>query len=331
MTRLLYLPDDATVIQLEVEITPSQLTAAVNAGMRPLAVLKSAPPGKLSAIHAGTTVIIIPGGEPISCKNKSELSKRQAQVFELSARGLSTGEVREYAVLPADYLATGQIDVYGQQVQLLSGGSGSTAGVVVPYLVALNLTGDGAVAGALGNPTPGRLAQRHDLAPAAQAEGSNRALGEMVAQILPLMYYFLLLMGSTYLMRGVVAEKENRTVEMLLLSVEPRQMMVGKILAASVVTVIQVLVWVGGGMLMLNRGAEVSRIEAGSLRTASGELFEADEIFFANTPFKVIPVRRVEDREMPGAPGPMQRCLWDVLQRIAAGTEPAFADWLYPV
>jgi len=93
MTRLLYLPDDATVIQLEVEITPSQLTAAVNAGMRPLAVLKGAPPGKLSAIHAGTTVIIIPGGEPISFKNKSELSKRQAQVLELSARGLSTGEI----------------------------------------------------------------------------------------------------------------------------------------------------------------------------------------------------------------------------------------------
>src|SRR5512145_1038189 len=93
MTRLLYLPDDATVIQLDVEITPSQLTAAVNAGMRPLAVLKSAPPGKLSAIHVGTTVIIIPGGEPISFKNKAELSKRQAQVLELSAHGLSTGEI----------------------------------------------------------------------------------------------------------------------------------------------------------------------------------------------------------------------------------------------
>ena len=60
-------------------------------------------------------------------------------------------------------------------------------------------------------------------------------------------------------------------------------------------------------------------------------LFQADEIFFANTPFKVIPVRRVEGREMPGAPGPLQRRLWDVLQRIATGKEPDFADWLYPV
>ena len=60
-------------------------------------------------------------------------------------------------------------------------------------------------------------------------------------------------------------------------------------------------------------------------------LFEADEIFFANTPFKVIPVRRIEERTMPDAPGPIQRKLWGALQRIAAGKEPAFADWLYPV
>jgi branched-chain amino acid aminotransferase len=60
-------------------------------------------------------------------------------------------------------------------------------------------------------------------------------------------------------------------------------------------------------------------------------LFEADEIFFANTPFKVIPVRRFENREMPDVPGPMQRRLWAVLQKICAGEDPAFADWLYPV
>jgi branched-chain amino acid aminotransferase len=60
-------------------------------------------------------------------------------------------------------------------------------------------------------------------------------------------------------------------------------------------------------------------------------LFEADEVFFANTPFKVIPVRRIEDRQMPAAPGPLQRRIWEVLQRIVAAQEPAFAEWLYPV
>jgi branched-chain amino acid aminotransferase len=67
----------------------------------------------------------------------------------------------------------------------------------------------------------------------------------------------------------------------------------------------------------------------GRLRPAL--LFEADEVFFANTPFKVIPVHRIEDRRMSEVPGPMQRRLWDFLQKIATGQEPDFAEWLYPV
>jgi DNA-binding CsgD family transcriptional regulator len=96
MTRLLYLPDDATVIQLEVDLTPAQLSAAINAGMRPLAVLRSAPPGKLTASQVGSTVIIAPAPKRArsTARNaKPDLSRRQAQVLELTARGLSSGEV----------------------------------------------------------------------------------------------------------------------------------------------------------------------------------------------------------------------------------------------
>ena len=93
MTRLLYLPDDATVIQLEVELTPAELSAAVNAGMRPVPALKSAPPGKLTAIQAGSTVIVTPGEKKSSSVEKDAISKREAQVLELSTRGLSTGEI----------------------------------------------------------------------------------------------------------------------------------------------------------------------------------------------------------------------------------------------
>ncbi len=93
MTRMLYLPDDATVIQLEVNLTPAQLAAAVNSGMRPVAALKKAPPGKLTAIQAGSTVIITPGEWNTVSANKPEMSRRQAQVLELSSRGLSSGEI----------------------------------------------------------------------------------------------------------------------------------------------------------------------------------------------------------------------------------------------
>jgi branched-chain amino acid aminotransferase len=73
------------------------------------------------------------------------------------------------------------------------------------------------------------------------------------------------------------------------------------------------------------------RIEAVEGRLRPELLFEAEEIFFANTPFKVIPVRRIEEREMPAVPGPVQARLAEFLGRVAHGEEAAFREWLYPV
>jgi len=97
MTRLLYLPDDATVIQLEVDMPASQLCAAVNAGIRPLPVLRNAPPGKLTASEMGGTVIVAPAAhKTIPLKRThipASLSRRQTQVHELAIRGLTSGEI----------------------------------------------------------------------------------------------------------------------------------------------------------------------------------------------------------------------------------------------
>ena len=60
MTRLLFLPDDLTVVQVEVEITARQLVAAINSGLRPLPLLRDAPFGKLVANLLGNTVVVAP-------------------------------------------------------------------------------------------------------------------------------------------------------------------------------------------------------------------------------------------------------------------------------
>ncbi len=97
MTRLLYLPDDVTVIQLEVDMPAAQLCAAVNAGIRPLPVLRSAPPEKLIASEMGGTVVVAPTtpkNMPFKQKKTSaSLSRRQTQVHELAIRGLTSGEI----------------------------------------------------------------------------------------------------------------------------------------------------------------------------------------------------------------------------------------------
>jgi ABC-2 type transport system permease protein len=185
---------------------------------------------------------------------------------------LAAGDIEQFVHIPADYVATGQIDVYDRAFQVTLGDTAAIGmgdgGGLLSYLLAYNLA-DPQVALALRDPMPSSQSDLHALQPAEAGE-QNEALAMVVANVVPLVYYFLLLMGSSYLMRSVVSEKENRTAEVLLVSLDPRQMMIGKIVAMSVVTVIQVAVWMVGGVFFLDRGA--SLLDVGSFAFPPGFL-----------------------------------------------------------
>jgi ABC-2 type transport system permease protein len=66
--------------------------------------------------------------------------------------------------------------------------------------------------------------------------------------------FFTITLSSGYMLQSVVKEKENRTAEVLLLSLSPVQLMLGKILGLGAVALLQMGVWLGGGMLLLGRG-----------------------------------------------------------------------------
>ncbi len=180
---------------------------------------------------------------------------------EATARAaLEADEIEQYVHIPADYIASGDVTVYDKDFQILLSGEsmgaafGSANEWMLAYLINLNLTGDAQLVSALRNPIPGDYAERHVINPPVETDESVRALAELVARVMPYMFYFILLVGSSYLLRSVAAEKENRTVEVLLLSLHPRQLMMGKILGLSVVTLVQLGIWFGGGALILNRG-----------------------------------------------------------------------------
>ena len=188
---------------------------------------------------------------------------------EASARAaLEADEIDQYVSIPADYIASGSVDVYDKSFQILRGGENmgvafqSTGEWMLRHLINFNLTGDEQLLTVLRNPVPSALAERHMLNPPEETDESVRALAQVVTRVLPYVLYFILLVGTGYLLRSVVAEKENRTVEVLLLSLHPRELMVGKILGLSVVTLVQVAVWFGGGMLILNRGAALLQVSA---------------------------------------------------------------------
>ena len=184
---------------------------------------------------------------------------------EASARAaLEDGAIEQYVLLLADYVSAHLIEIYDRNFQIVSTGEnmglaslGGDSGWVLPYIINYNLVGDEQLLTALQNPVPGALAEYHALQPQAGPETENVEMARLIGTVLPYIYYFLLVMGGSYLMRSVVAEKENRTAEVLLVSLNPRELMIGKMLAMSAVMWLQVIVWVGGGIILLDKGADV--------------------------------------------------------------------------
>jgi ABC-2 type transport system permease protein len=65
------------------------------------------------------------------------------------------------------------------------------------------------------------------------------------------------------MLNSVAAEKENRTAEILLTSLRPRELMLGKVIGLGFIALLQMAIWMGGGMFALERGSQLVELAAG--------------------------------------------------------------------
>lgn len=77
-----------------------------------------------------------------------------------------------------------------------------------------------------------------------EAKESNTLVTMGIAYIMSFMVYMLIFLFGTQVMRGVIEEKTSRIVEVIVSSVKPFQMMMGKIVGIAAVSLLQILVWV---------------------------------------------------------------------------------------
>ena len=71
----------------------------------------------------------------------------------------------------------------------------------------------------------------------------------MMPMLIGFAFIFLLLMNASYLMQAVVEEKENRTMEVLVTSVSPVQLIAGKVLGVVAIGLTQLAAWIVVGVL----------------------------------------------------------------------------------
>nr|WP_321450364.1 ABC transporter permease [uncultured Carboxylicivirga sp.] len=79
-------------------------------------------------------------------------------------------------------------------------------------------------------------------------DGSEKESSQVVtiiaAVVFAMLVYFFVLMYGTQVMRGVMEEKTNRIVEVIVSSVKPFQLMMGKIVGIAMVALTQFTIWV---------------------------------------------------------------------------------------
>jgi ABC-2 type transport system permease protein len=88
--------------------------------------------------------------------------------------------------------------------------------------------------------------------PGAACESND--LIRYMPSIMVAIFYVAFMSSSSMLFNSIGAEKENRTIEVLILSISPRQLLAGKTLGLGIAGLLQTMVWLGAIYISFNLG-----------------------------------------------------------------------------
>jgi len=170
----------------------------------------------------------------------------QAYPDEAAAkRALSAGEIRDYYLIPPDYLTTGNLVYVRPDFNPLS--AFDQAGVMQWVLQVNLLGGDVKWTNRVLNPVNLNVT----LLQPASSRDQNNPLTFFIPYAVTFLYYIIILMSASLLLNSLTKEKENRVIEILMSTITPHQMLTGKIVGLGVVGLIQAAIWVGTSFVML--------------------------------------------------------------------------------
>ena len=187
-------------------------------------------------------------------------------------QALDANEISAYYVIPADYEAQGKVEyVYPDDKPYLSDGQQW----VIKWTLNLNLLdGDLELADQIWNPiwqldtqsiapeVKGGTVSGEDCSRPGIACESNELI-RMIPSLMVLIFFIAFMSSSSMLFNSIGAEKENRTIELLMLSINPRQLLAGKILALGIAGMTQTVVWLITIYISFNLGGSTLSLPEG--------------------------------------------------------------------
>ncbi len=182
-------------------------------------------------------------------------------------RALEAGEVAAYFVIPEDYIETGNLLYIHPSPSPFSAHVRDSA---MRWTLLVNvLGGDIELATRVWNPanldvtdlTPGSQPDQACSQPGMSCE--SNLLIRYLPMIMLVLFYIFIITGSSLLLKSISAEKENRVMEILMLSISPLQILAGKIVGLGFVALLQMVAWLGTGYLVLRTGGQTLNLPAG--------------------------------------------------------------------
>ena len=180
-------------------------------------------------------------------------SRRQGVEFQVypdraaAHAALQAGQIQAFYVLGVGYLENQQIALYYWDKQ-----PSESVQIQFDNLVRVNLLAD--TSDAIRN----RALEGPNLV-VRSADGSRDIRGNFMAFVLPFVVGFFFMMAvmssAGYLLEAVTTEKENRTMEVMVTSLTPEQLISGKAFGLIAVSMTQLLVWLLTILFALNIGA----------------------------------------------------------------------------
>lgn len=163
-------------------------------------------------------------------------------------RALESGEISAYYVIPEGYVESGEVIYIRPDFNPLSAFDHAAQ---LQWILKVNLLdGNEELASLVNRPLQ---VEEISQAPTPQRDQDN-PLTFFLPYAATLAFYIIILMSASYLLSSVTKEKENRVLEILMVSISPRQMLIGKIIALGLVGLLQTVLWLGTGYTLLRLG-----------------------------------------------------------------------------
>jgi len=178
----------------------------------------------------------------------SEITEEMLLAYpdEASAKSaLEQGEITAYYMIPADVIETGELLVITSDFSPVSSGSNSR---MIEWTVMVNAVGgDEELAAQIRYPM---IVTQVPLGEPMNADEDN-PLSFAVPYAVTLFFYMIIFGSASMMLNSIGKEKQNRVLEVLLLSVSPKQLLVGKIIGLGLVGLLQTFIYTSIGVSLL--------------------------------------------------------------------------------